>query len=490
MAADEAASLFDPTYTRPTTAHGHLKSRTGAAYPVVLDPEVIRRHLIQVVHDITFREAVKSVASLVFDPEVKGALIKWAGPKKADQFVTWLKDIAGVNGVNPNPIMKLATFLKGNMATALLSGPSTAIGNLANLPTAVASTKLKTKHLAAALFELGRAPRETRALALARSGILRQMSDNLAQDFERSLGSIRKGVVGKAVDVSKDVGLWLMRHIDLGVSTAVWGGAFRQALAAGMEEKAAGRWADDILLQVQPSSSAVEKSGILRDRNVGAFVMFYGYLSVAYRAQHRIGARLITREFQEGGATQRGTVALKTAGALFGFWVAYQVVGELLMGRGPEDGDRDDEDPESEALKWRNWFLRKTLVAPLAVLPLVPAASTVEGVILKKPVSPRQDPISNLTTQVLGKLGGSAVKYMNDDAEFSRVAIEALRTAGLLTGVPTRLVETTGKSAADIVTGEGQPVSGPGDVASRLIYGSKEKPPDNLITWMAAALGL
>lgn len=482
QAGGDLAGLFDPTYTRPTTSHGHLKSRTGATYPVTLDLNVIRRHLAQVGHDVAFREPVKSVAKLVMDPDVRTALQDRLGAAKTDEFLQWLKDIAGAQGMGSNAAEDVFGWLKSNMATALLSGPSTAIGNLANIAAAFTSTKLKAKHMTAGLLELAASPVAARERAFAASGALRAMDDETVKGLQKHVASLYSGRLVRGLEWTKEMGMTAMRTIDGIVSTAVWLGAERQALAEGKSADEARRWADDILHQVQPSSSPVEKARILRDPGViGKMAQFYGYLSVAYRAQHRLAAPLFTQDFRDASAAQKAVIAGGVAGNLFGFYVAFSVLGELLMGRGPEGGDRDDEEPDSEALKWRNWFVRKMVVAPLSTIPVVPLSGIVEGVVLGKRVNPRADPMTGALTQFVdtGKAISKAVSPDAPEGSEGKALKQFARSMGLVSGLPYRALDPTLPYLWDVTVG-GREVPNAGRFIGGVLYGERDGQPANI----------
>ena len=488
-AGGDMAQLFDPTYSRPVTSHGHLKSRTGAVYPLSLDPNIIMQHLGAVTHDIAFREAVKSVAGLVIDKDIAAALRERLGAPKASEFLQWLKDIGGGTRQADNALNDMAAWVRSNMATSLLSGLSTAVGNFANYPTAIASTKLQSKHLAAGMAQLGAAmtfksalgieDNPQRILALEKSGMLRQMDNDLVAGLAKEMSSLTADKFDRGLEWVKEAGMAAMRGVDTNVTTAVWLGAYRQALAEKMEEGAAVRFADDIVAQVQPSSSNVEKAGILRDkRGIGALVMFYGYLSVAYRAQHRIASPLMTQEFADSSAWEKSKMAGKVAGSMLGFYVAYQVLGELLMGRGPEDGDRDEDEPDNALIKWRNWLARKLLVAPLSTIPILPLTQLVEGAILGKRVNPRADPLSGAALQLF-KTGQVIYEAARKDGDPGQAISEALRSIGIFKGVPTRLIDTTGRYLWETTVGD-RKVPNAGRALGGVLYGEKDKQPDNI----------
>ena len=482
---EQLASLFDPTFTRPGTSHGHLKGRTGATYPVSLDLDIFRKHLLQVGHDLAYREAVKSVARLVMDADVQRELTRKLGADKAKEFLLWLKDIGGASGLQSTPADSLLSFFKKNLSTSALSGLSTAVGNFANLPAAVASTPLKAKHLAAGIAQVLAAPWDMRTgtstareAMLEKSGVMRSENSELVQQLQRDLVDLRAGSVRRGVEKMREVGMIAMRGVDAIVSTAVWTGAYRQALAEGRAEAEAVRWADDVHSKVQPSKNTAEKSRILRDKGtwVGAATIFYSYLNVAYRAQHRLAAPLLTSSFQRSAPAQKAKMAAKVAGNLLAFYVAMQVLGDLGMGRGPEDGDRDEEDPENKLLKWKNWFLRKVAVAPLSTIPVLPLTSLVEGGILGKKVSPRAEPV----TATLFQFSKLIEQLRRDEATDEDIAKAAWPLVGAFTGFPTRLVGTTGKYLWDTVIVGNREVPNAGRFVGGVIYGEKDAQPDNL----------
>lgn len=471
---DQLASVLDPTFSRPTTRHGHLKARTGATYAVSLDPDVIRKHLLQVAHDIAFREAVRDAAKLVMDQDVRGKLIEHLGAGKASEFLKVLKDIGGARGYQANDGEIVLRFLKTNLATSALSGLSTAIGNLATFPAAVA-TGVSAKHLAAATFTLSPSMRRE---ALAKSGIMRTNASKLVEELKQATSDWTRHPVLKGHDHLREAGMAAMRAIDTLTGTAVWTAAYRQALASKKEEGEAVRFADDMLLRVLPSMSTLERAGILRDPGwLGALAMFYSYLSVARRQEHRILAPLFTRAFKQKSLAQKAVTVGKVAGGLLAFYIAVQVLGELGMGRGPEAGDEDEDDPEDKRLKWRNWFVRKVAGAPLNLIPIVPLGSMFDSAVLKKRApSPRSDPASAALSSIYE---AGMELTTGDDPKKSRTA--AMRVIGNLTGAPTRLVDTTGGYLFDVATGEVVPRN-PADFASGVLYGRRENQPANVFT--------
>jgi len=494
QAESQLAALQDPRTTRASTPHSHVKARAEAVSDaaIKLDPEVIYRHLAQVAHDVAFRETIKSVGSIllpgrrvaddgsiVADNRVAELLAKKLGPEKAGTFMQWLKDVGGASGANVTPLDPYITGARGAFAHVLLGWKlSTAVGDFANLPAAVASTSLKAKHLLAAQRDCLRAPFESRAKALEASPWLRSMVDTTRQQFDRSMKQMLDKGLPAPLQWYKDNAFVLMETVSAMTATPVWMGAHRQAIAEGRSHEEAVRFADDILSQVFPSHSPVDVAGILRDRGVvGLSTVMYGYLSVAYRAQHRILGPLFTQEFRDRTMGGKAMTVANVTGRLVGFYIAFSVMGELLMGRGPEEGDEDKDDPENKLLRWRNWFMRKLLVAPASTLPFADLAKAIEAKMTgKKKSSARAAPLNTLFEMISDQ---ASMALDGDQPALKRAGAGlTLMLEGL--GLPVSPLNVQGKFLVDVLMGDVEP-EGPLDVASGLVYGDRgAKQPANI----------
>jgi GGDEF domain-containing protein len=465
--ANALAALFDPTYTRASTPHSHLKQRADKVSAMIsLDPNIIMRHLAQTVHDIAFREAVTSVGRLLLDDgsakelNVNQAMKDRLGEEKVEQIHKWLKDIGGATGADVSKASQLMTWLKGNMGPALLGfNAPVAIGDLASLAVVLTpATPLKARHLGGGMLEA--LSGEARKAARETSAELRGMQDNMVRQFREQMRDVR--TPPSALTWMRDNAFFFQETVARLITTPIWMGAYKQARADGKEHQQAVIFADDVLTETFPSHSDVERAAVLRDKSAfGALTMFYGYLSKAYRNQHRILAPLHTQAFQSMGLLEKGATAGKVAAGLFAFYVAYQVLAELGMGKGPEAGDRDDEEPESDLLAWRNWLMRKLLISPLALLPL-PVASAVEQKMLGKRVSERASPLASYVALL-------ADVAFNWDKEVGQKFLDASRALGIGFGFPVAPITKTGGYLIDQANEEPEP----GNPVSGVIYGKK-----------------
>lgn len=129
-------------YFKATTAAGYTKKRTGAIYPLSLNLDHFPVVLKQIIHDISFREAVTNARKVVYNDEIMNAVKKHLGEENAAMFHPWLKDVA--NHANFAYSKEFATWeslmdsVRQNMITTLVGlNPSTV---MKHTPTAFASS--------------------------------------------------------------------------------------------------------------------------------------------------------------------------------------------------------------------------------------------------------------------------------------------------------------------------------------------------------------
>lgn len=478
--ANAVASLLDPRFIRPGTSHGHLKQRQERIEDAALslDLSVIYRHLAQVAHDLAFREPVKSVGQLILDPEIQQAMRERLGESKARSFLQWLKDVGGNTGADVTPGDAIVAWARGAGAHVLLGwNTATALGDFANLPAAIASTPLKTKHLAAGLRDFMRSPTAAREVVAAISPWMRTMKDTTRKQFDQSMKTLLDRPLPKPLQWYKENAFFLMETVNVATATPVWLGSYRQAVAEGRTEADAVRFADDIVSRVFLSHSPVDQAAILRDRGFwGRVTVFYGYLSTLYRAQHRAIAPLFEQDFLDAAIGGKVKTIAKVAGSVVGLHTAASVLGELLMGRGPEEGDDDEDDPGNQLKRWRNWYVRKLVAGPLSTQPFAPIQAAFEAYVTGKiSPSPRGSPIQSMVA-MFGKQLFLALD--GDNTAVERIAASLkLVMEGL--GLPVAPIDKQGKFLVDVVTGQAS-IEDVGDLAGGLLYGARQNQPANV----------
>jgi hypothetical protein len=465
------AALMDPSYTRPSTARSHLKSRveefSGA---ISLEPGQIPSHLAQVAHDIAYREALKSVGGLILSPDIQAALRERLGTDRRDQFLTWVKDVGQMRGLegSQHAGVFLSAFraIRGNTVIAALGfAIPNAIEDLSNLVAVLPRTDLKASHLAAGLAAFIKSPFATAREAEAKSGELRTRRAQLQRELHAKVKNMTAtGVFSrKPFEWLRTHAFFFMEASDTATSTPIWVGAYRQALANGESEADAVTKADHTVRQVFPGHSAVDQAAILRDKGtMGASLMFYGFLNTYYNGLRDLAHPLHTAESR--------TEALKrvprVGGRLLGYALAVSVLSEFLRGRGREP----DED-------WSQWFLRKMLVGPLAAVPYGgDVGAFIDSKVLHKQYNAHTLSLYGVGLAVADSLLQTATEYANDGPKMDKKIEQMLRALGPIFALPTAQPLRTGRYLYDVMTGERE-VRDAGDFLSGIVYGERDNQP-------------
>lgn len=464
QAAATIASLMDASYTRPGTRHSHLQKRAAEFHDVILlSPRVAQAHLAQVVHDIAFREALKSVGGIVLDDRVQAELKRRLGEQRVGVFLQWLKDIGSARGAevitHAKGMSRVNRWFRKNFVRGTLGyAADIAFGDLSNL--LVGATVIKKKHWAAGLLEAIRSPRETRAWALEKSGELRFRHDHMLEEWRRKMGALtRASFPGREVlDTFLDESFVFMEFMDAVTATPLWIGAYRQGLAeTGGDEAAAVVHADAVIRKVFPSRHAADMAEALRSRWLGPALIFYGYLNTIrnLRREHFHDVYLAAHQGDTLGerAISVAKAVPRAAWGLVALAFAYRVVGDLLMRHGPEKDEEFDE-----------WMVRRLLLgATIGDEPIVGPAA--DALLSGGRASPRADP-----GFAVGLNAAGAVVRALDGVDDGREFFDLARHLGLALGVPTRPLR-----AAEYVTTEsgredlrnGRPL----DVVGGVVYG-------------------
>jgi hypothetical protein len=495
------AALMDPSYTRPSTARSHLKSRVDEfSGAISLEPGAIGSHLAQVVHDIAYREALKSVGGLILATDVQKVLRDRLGTDRRDQFLQWLKDVGQMRGIegatHAGALLQGFRAIRGNTVIAALGfAVPNMIEDLSNLVAVVPRTDLKaksvlyglggmtgagairlaelvkSKHLAAGLSALLGTPAETFRQAHEKSGELRTRRTQLQRELQRQTKTLTAtGVFArKPFEWLKHHAFAFMEASDWATSTPIWVGAYRQALLEEGEtpdaEANAIRKADATIRQVFPSHSPVDAAPILRDKGVmGATLMFYGFLNTYYNGMRDLSHELHTAE----GPKETLKRVPKVGGRMLGYVLAVSVLSEFLRGRGREP----DED-------WAQWFLRKSLVGPLSAVPYGgDVGAFIDAKVLHRQYNPHALSLVGVGLAVVDSLAKLGQEIQDDGDKLDKKLEQALRALGTIAGLPTAQPLRTGRYLYDVFFGD-RKVNDPLDFASGLIYGERDNQPAN-----------
>lgn len=441
------AGFVDPSYTRPATSHSFLKKRVDGFSDIIsLSPASIQRHFTQVVHDVSHRQAIKSVGTLLLDQRVQKLLRERLGSGRAEQFTEWVGDVARQRGASMSSspglrfLSELASKVRGNIITAALGYkvPNAAEDFTSNLLSAVPASDLKAKHLAGAAHEFISAPIETRRFVLKKSGELRARQDQVQRELAKQLRNLTETGIGKALNQGpvgwyKDHAFAFAEGVEVLTGTTIWLGAYRQAEQQGSTDTEAVTFADATVRQVMVSHSAVDLSTIMRDKGViGHMLMFHGAFNHFYNQFRSLQA-------QGRGGDSGKLIVVKSAKAL-ALSVSLFLIGSLARGQGPEK-----DEPYAE------WILRK--MALEGFMQLVPGAGVVGNTLASSMRGKMTSTRNNSLFGVAGNMTDSVLKAAKSDDPKTKVKA-ALQVLGPATGVPTSAPLQVGEPLWDWINAE------------------------------------
>ena len=441
--AGKARDLLDTVYTRATTRASATKERASRVKrPILLDVGVINRHLGEVIHDITHREAIINADRFLSDKRVMRAVDSTLGPEIRKQFRPWLKHVANQWALERTGNEGLAALVNKVRSNTTIVGMgyrlSTVLTQVAGYSNSFEN--VGAKWVSTAVVQTARDPIGTFNFVMERSGEIRHRMNTL----DRDINAAARAIAGNR-DLLSDVKRFAYHGIgytDRIVVIPTWIGAYNKAIEAGATEDAAIYEADKAVRQSQGSGAAKDLAAIQRGGQLlKLFTMFYSYMSAIYQRNRTLG-----RDVAE--AAKKGRIEDFPGLLARALWlvVVPPVLSELLAGRGPS-GDED----------WGWWAFKKMIFNALGPIPFVrdvtqPVWNKVEG----KPtfgasLSPIQR-VYDTAQNVAGDIGRAA------RGENTQHAIrDSLELTGYATGLVPGQVAAATQFLVDVGYGDQHP---------------------------------
>jgi len=442
--AGNLGQLFEEGYVRATTPKGHTQARTeGFAAPMLLDFEqVISQHMAKVVKDLTHREAVVQANKILTNREIRNVLQETMGPAYEKQMLPWLRSV--VNDRNGGSAQGLSDFsrwmmtARANVVAATMGFKATTmIAQITGISQSL--DKVKGRYLSQAVLEYLRHPIALTNQVRELSGEMRNRSNTLDRDIRDQLRNLTGQTSGYAqVQRFAFHGIAIM---DTMVTVPTWMGAYRQALDEGASEETARLEADAAVRMTQGAGGAKDLAAIQRNNELAKSVtMFYSYFSVLYNRMRDMG-----RDVQEIRDMPR------FLSRVFFTVMVPAVLGELILGRGPDD----DEDPAA-------WTIRKVLLYPMMAIPVLrDVVSSIDS-----GFDYRFSPLANVFDKI-GKAATATGKAIEGDLEWGEYSLKVAETMGYVFGVAgTAQMAATGKYLWRVSEGE----ENPDNIAELLAY--------------------
>lgn len=464
-ATESVGQFMSNAYGRARTDRGYTKQRAENLKAAVrLDYEdVLSSHLAKVIKDISHREAIYSLNKLLKDEEIKGVMIDRLGETRYREFNKWMQvlvtdraDTLHSGNVFSKAIMRFRT----NMAIVTMGWKvTTMMAQFAGFTPAM--DLVKPRFLTQALIDYNKfgpwsTHRETlEQFVYERSGEMKFRTDNLDRDVRDNLRKLR-GANGPIATIQKSA-FFLTAMADRQVTIPTWLGAYRQALAEGLNEEAAIRAGDRAVRLSQGAAGTKDLAAVQRDNELMKLLtMYYTPFSVLYARMRDVGA-----------TTRRVKDMPRAIARMLALVIMPAVLGELLAGRGPEE-DEDD--------IW--WAIRKMLLYPFASIPILKEGAGVveasminltgEGEMKYQP-SWRLSPVAGSIEQI-GRTFMKTSDVVAGNQEFNDVAWDLLDTSGYILGLPTRQIRISGEYTIDVLNDERNPES-PQQFMYEVLYG-------------------
>ncbi|MFC0683053.1 hypothetical protein [Novosphingobium clariflavum] len=461
-------------YTNATTRSSSTKARDEQVKrPILLDLGAINRHLGEVIHDITHREAVIQAHRFLSSEKVRRAVNEALGPEASKSFRPWLKhvanswvsDRAGNEGwAKAIRRMRANTTMVGMgfRATTIISQ----ISGYANSAEVVGISSL-TK----AIAQVARDPVRLGKLVLEKSPDVRQRLDTMDRDIRAEVNRLAAtnpiSKLEAKVAHGKQFAFHYIGLMDRVVAIPTWLAGYNNAIEAGLSE-------DDAIYAGDKAVRASQGAGGPKDlaavqRGTGALgeagkllTMFYSFLSMQYQRERSLARDVMGLDERTVRATPR---LLARATLLF---LVQPMLTEFLRGvAGGSAGPDDDE-------WWAQWFLRKTLANALGPIPVVrdvfePAWNKARG---QGFASPSITPVQRAYESVANVFGD--VGRIARGEETKHATKNALEATGYVTGLVPGQIASATQFLVDWANGDADP-DGPRQVLEGLSTGHIEE---------------
>jgi len=464
------SDLFEGAYTRATTRASSTKERAEAVKrPILLDLGVINRHLGEVIHDITHREAVIRANRFLTNERVMRTIDAALGPEIRKQLRPWLKFVANSWAIERAGNEGFGKFIGQLRANATVVGmglrATTMVTQIAGYSNSV--EVVGEAAMAKALAQFYANPRGSISWVMENSDEVRNRMDTLDRDIRTELTRLNNitatSKTMQAVLDSKKFVFHGIGYMDRLVSVPTWIAGYNNAIVAGMDEADARYAGDKAVRQSQGAGGPKDLAAIQRGTGnwgeaLKLFTMFYSYFSAQYQRQRTL-ARDIT-----GDDTRRPRNMPKLAARAFFLMALPPMLVELLRGIVGAPSGPDEEE------WWAQWLMRKLLANALGPIPLArdvfePTWNAIAG---NRVFNPSVSPIQRAYDSVV-KVGRDVGKLAEGEDTKSATK-DVLELVGYSTGLVPGQVASATQFLVDVSSGDVDP-QGFGDWVEGLTTG-------------------
>lgn len=473
----EAVLKGNNSFMFPTTGRGFTKSRVEQYHaPLMLDLKLTGSHIDKVLRFIHIEPRVKEVSRIVMDKKFRASLAELDPTIGQDMLVPWLQRAAQQAVSTPSRGWAgkgLDTFARELRKRAGLQAMFFNVTNTFQQVTgfSIAAVRVKPKYLRNAMWRYIQSPKAFADDVNSKSKFMETRTGTQMVDINQTIEEI-------ALNTSKfdDVRSYVQKHGYFMQSAAqnlvdltVWAGAYEQAVVDGMAEAEAVRFADSAVRETQGSMAPEDISRFEAGSPfVRLFTMFQGYFNMQ--------ANLLGTEFAK---TAREMGLRKGAGRLFYLYVMGFMIpawmSELIVKAMGSGIDEDDDEQYLDDLLMS--FFTSQFNTATAMFPMAgPAVRTVISAFNDKPYDDRLS--LSPVVQSIERSAQAPVSVYNaivNDGSKRKAVRDAMSAVGMLTGIPTGIVQRPLSYLADVDEGKADP-TGPVDFTRGLISGNPGTP--------------
>lgn len=428
--AQRADDLFNAKYTRANTAASSTKDRVEhVERPILLSLGIINRHIGEVIHDITHREAVMQAHKFLRDSRVMHGVDQTLGPEYRKAFTPWLKHVANQWASERAGNEGIGKWLSAARSNTTVVGMgfrfTTVVMQAAGYSNSLEYIGAEWGAKGAAQFAAH--PVETFEIVMAKSGEMRHRMDTLDRDIRSTIAKM----AGKQnpLTAAKRFAFHGIGYMDRAVTIPTWIGAYNRGLHEGMSDEQAVYYADKAIRSTQGSASAKDLAAVATGQGqwgqaLKLMTLFYSYVSTVYQRQRTLG-----RDVRRAGVKDVPQLMARAWWLL----VLPPLLSELLAGRGPED----DED-------WGAWAFKNMLFQTVGAIPVIRDAARplYDKLAGNRGFDYQLSPIQRSVQTVIN--AGGEIKDVATGEETTNATRTIMEAVGYLTGmVPGQIAQST-----------------------------------------------
>lgn len=339
--------LEQDNYIRATTPAGYTKTRTESVAPVALSLDMFPNRMKQIIHDISFREAVINANKIFSDPGVRQAIAKHYGVEYRELLTPYLRDVANSANFRSDAEFvgtKALEYFRQNMIASLIGlNPGTV---LKHTPTALLNSmnEVGPVNFAKAMTGLLKTNKET---GESNWRFAMDTSEELGrrhQHYVETLTGAQQNILRQATLRENIIALG-SKPVALGdllSAVPTWLAQYEKSISDGASKGDAIYLADRAVRRAHGSTVITNRPGVMRTGPLGQwFASVYGFFSHILNRQYEMAWRandaLHGVETHGVGAGARAVPYL--VGALMSYVIFPALIEELVT---PLPHDKQD----------------------------------------------------------------------------------------------------------------------------------------------------